>query len=60
MKRLILLLVLFAFGSSLRGQQIELIANTDGRRTISLDGEWQAIIALSAVEEDKCVPILVS
>lgn len=59
MKRLILLLVLFAFGSSVRGQQIELIANTDGR-TISLDGEWQAIIALSAVEEDKCVPILVS
>jgi beta-glucuronidase len=44
MKPLILLIALLAWGSSVRGQQIDLIANTDGRRTISLDGQWQAII----------------
>ena len=44
MKPLILLLALLALGSSVRGQQLELIANTDGRKTISLDGQWQGII----------------
>ena len=28
----------------MHGQQFELIANTDGRKTTSLDGQWQAII----------------
>jgi beta-glucuronidase len=45
MKTLILLILsLLAFVPSTRAQQIGLIANTDGRKTVSLDGQWQAIV----------------
>ena len=44
MKLLVLFLAVFALVSSVRAQQIGLIANTDGRRTISLDGEWKTIV----------------
>ena len=44
MKALILLISLLALIPSVRAQQIGLIANTDGRKTISLDGQWQTII----------------
>ena len=37
----ILLLVLVPY---VQAQQLDLIANTDGRKTISLDGKWQAIV----------------
>jgi len=40
----IILLALLAFAPSMRAQQIDLIANTDGRKTISLDGKWQTIV----------------
>ena len=44
MKALILLITLLAVIPCVRAQQIDLIANTDGRKTISLDGQWQTII----------------
>src|ERR1044071_492361 len=44
MKLLIVLLSLLVFVPSIRAQQLSPIANTDGRKTISLDGEWQAIV----------------
>jgi beta-glucuronidase len=44
MKLLALMISLVALVSSVRAQQVGLIANTDGRRTISLDGQWQTII----------------
>jgi beta-glucuronidase len=44
MKLLILLLSLLALVQSARGQQPGLIQNTDGRKTISLDGSWQMIV----------------
>ena len=44
MKTVILLLSLLVFMPSARAQQIGLIANTDGRKSISLDGKWQAIV----------------
>ena len=44
MKPLILLLTLLVMGSSVHAQQLELIANPDGRKTTSLDGPWQTII----------------
>src|SRR5258708_38454853 len=44
MKALIFLISLLAFIPSARAQQIDLIANTDGRKTISLDGQWRTII----------------
>ena len=44
MKLLVLLLSLLAVVSSVRAQQISLIANTDGRRAISLNGEWKTIV----------------
>ena len=44
MKLLVLLLSLVAFACSVQAQQVGLIANTDARRTISLDGEWQTIV----------------
>src|SRR5712664_4239246 len=44
MKALILLITLLAAIPCVRAQQIGLIANTDGRTTISLDGQWQTII----------------
>ncbi len=44
MKPLILLLSLLAFVSSARAQQIDLIQNTDGRKVVNLDGQWQTIV----------------
>src|SRR5258706_9766033 len=44
MKALILLISLLAVIPCVRAQQIDLIANTDGRKTISLDGQWRTII----------------
>jgi beta-glucuronidase len=44
MKPLLLLIALLAFGPIARGQQFELIGNTDARKTISLDGPWQVIV----------------
>src|ERR1041384_5892450 len=44
MKTIILLLALLAFVPSVHAQQIDLIANTDGRKTTSLDGKWQTIV----------------
>jgi len=44
MKALILLITLLAAIPCVRAQQIDLIANTDGRKTISLDGQWQTIV----------------
>ena len=44
MKTIILFLALLAFVPSVRAQQMSLIANTDGRKTISLDGDWKTII----------------
>src|SRR5260370_26569151 len=44
MKALILLITLLAVIPCVRAQQIDLIANTDGRKTIGLDGQWQTII----------------
>jgi beta-glucuronidase len=38
------LITLLVLVQSVRAQQIGLIANTEGRKTISLDGQWQAII----------------
>jgi beta-glucuronidase len=44
MKFLILLIALLVVGPSVQAQQIGLIANTDGRKTVSLNGQWQTII----------------
>lgn len=44
MKTVILLLSLLTLFSSVRAQQIGLIANTDGRKSTSLDGKWQTIV----------------
>src|SRR5215203_1408644 len=44
MKLLLLLVFLLAVGPMVRAQQIGLIANTDGRKTTSLNGQWQTII----------------
>src|SRR5687768_18510235 len=44
MRPLLLLLTLLVLVTSVRAQQIDLIANTDGRKTIALDGEWQTIV----------------
>ena len=44
MKPLLLLLALLTFGPIVHAQQLELIGNTLGRKTISLDGQWQTII----------------
>jgi beta-glucuronidase len=44
MKILVLLIALLAIGVPVRAQQIALIANTDGRKTVSLNGQWQTII----------------
>jgi beta-glucuronidase len=38
---MITLLVLVPCGQA---QQLDLIANTEGRKTISLDGKWQSIV----------------
>jgi beta-glucuronidase len=44
MKALVLLIILIAVVPCVRAQQIGLIANTEGRTTISLDGQWRTII----------------
>jgi beta-glucuronidase len=44
MKKIGLLLFLLAMGPCARGQQLDLIANTDSRTTSSLDGQWRTII----------------
>ena len=44
MRALILLIFLLAVGPVARAQQIGLIANTEGRKTVSLDGQWQTIV----------------
>jgi beta-glucuronidase len=44
MKSLVLLIFLLAVIPCARAQQIELIANTDGRKVVSLDGQWLTII----------------
>ena len=44
MKTLILLIALLASFPTVRAQQIGLIANTEGRKTVSLNGAWQTII----------------
>lgn len=44
MKSLILLVALLALVQTVPAQQIGLIANPSGRKTVSLDGEWQTII----------------
>ena len=41
---LVLLIALIAAVPRMQAQQIELIANTDARQTISLDGRWKTII----------------
>lgn len=44
MKSLLVVISLLALVPCVRAQQIALIANTDGRKTISLDGQWQTIV----------------
>src|SRR5436190_11108421 len=44
MKALIFLIILLAVLPCARAQQTGMVANTDGRKTISLDGQWQTII----------------
>ena len=44
MKTLLLLVSLLALVPSVQAQQIGLIANTDGRKTVALDGAWQTIV----------------
>jgi beta-glucuronidase len=44
MRSLILLIALLATGPAVRAQQIGLIANTEGRKTVSLNGQWQTIV----------------
>src|ERR671919_3210776 len=44
MKSVFLLISLLALATFVRAQEIDLITNTEGRKTISLDGQWQAIV----------------
>src|SRR5215212_3453992 len=44
MKLLLLLIALFVLSPTVRAQQIGLIANTEGRKTVNLNGQWQTII----------------
>jgi beta-glucuronidase len=44
MKHLILLVALLVLVQNVPAQQIGLITNASGRKTVSLDGEWQTII----------------
>ena len=44
MKILILLVCLLALAQSVEAQQLDLIQNIDGRKTITLDGEWKMIV----------------
>jgi beta-glucuronidase len=42
--KLFLVISLLVLVPPLGAQQVGLIANTDGRKTVSLDGQWQAIV----------------
>ena len=42
--KILLLLLLLAFAPSVCAQQVDLITNVDGRKTISLNGQWQMIV----------------
>ncbi|HEY3579988.1 MAG TPA: glycoside hydrolase family 2 TIM barrel-domain containing protein [Pyrinomonadaceae bacterium] len=44
MKSLALLAALFVLVSAAHAQRVDLIANSDGRKTMSLDGQWQTIV----------------
>jgi len=44
MKSILFLILLYFVVPAVRAQQTELIANIDGRKTVSLDGQWQTII----------------
>ena len=44
MKPLVLFLLLLALAPCVRAQKTDLIANTDGRKTTSLNGAWQTIV----------------
>lgn len=44
MKILIVLISLFAVTPCVLAQQTNLIANTEGRKTVSLDGQWKVIV----------------
>jgi len=44
MKSLILVVSLLVLVPCVRAQQVGLINNTEGRKTISLDGQWQTIV----------------
>src|SRR5689334_5623219 len=44
MKSLALFAALFVLVSAAQAQRVDLIANTDGRKTVSLDGQWQTIV----------------
>src|SRR2546421_1441032 len=44
MRPVLICIFLLAVLASIQAQQIDLIANTDGRKTVSLDGEWKTII----------------
>ena len=43
-KFLVLFISLLAIFPCVRAQQFDLIANTDGRKSISLDGQWRTIV----------------
>ena len=42
--KLLILILLLVVCPTVQAQQIGLIANTDGRKTVSLNGQWQTII----------------
>jgi beta-glucuronidase len=42
--RPLIFVALFALAPCVRAQQVGLINNTEGRKTISLDGQWQTIV----------------
>src|SRR6266436_248637 len=44
MKTLIVLMFLFAVMPCVSAQQTSLITNTDGRKTVNLDGQWKVIV----------------
>src|SRR5436190_14558442 len=44
MRLVLICLFLLALHSITHAQQVDLIANSDGRKTISLDGQWRTII----------------
>ena len=42
--KILILLLLLTLMPAVRAQQISLIANTEGRKTVSLNGAWQTIV----------------